>query len=1025
MNKFLILFTFVISFSFFVSSADAAVITVCSSGCDSTTVQGAIDSASNYDQVRIIEAGTYEENVTIETTGIFLTSNLSTRPQIWSDDNAVVNITADDVVVSNLELFRDGRSWGPSSAALYVGGQAASSVSNTTIFNNILNASTGDGGPDNIFNSDNSLIDNNTVFLYGNNGADAFNVNANYISFTNNIIEVITNASGASAGGRGFALGNGADNGIIMTGNVINVTGENTILNRGITIRGSDYIVENNTIWIYGGSTDNRGIHFDTTDTDNNTIRNNTISTNGASTGNYGIHLENNDENNLITDNIISTNGTSSNYGIYLQSDALYNNVSDNSITSDGSGTSNHGVFLASSSNNNYISGNNIIADGSSTISGIYVNSNNIMVIDNTVIASGSSGTRYAVFTWNNNNFTAVGNSILATTTSATADTMYGILAQSTSDANISNNNITTIGEDDNYGIYFLTADNSFIDNNNVTTYGSGADNFGIYLNAGSDFNEIINNDVSTNGAGNTNYGVHLETTSVNNIISSNVINTFGLSLNYGIYIRSSDSDNTIVTGNNITTDGTSAGNRGIAIDGSENHTINNNNITTDGTNNNNHGIYLSSTKLSKIFGNDLSVQEVSGTGIYLSNSASNNTVYLNEISANEFGMRLFGTIGPQYNNITSNNISSGTGNYGISLWGKTKYNTFTDNTVTSDTYDVFDETTDSIGNFFINNIFNHSDIGFAAESVGKIFVQYPIDVLVQNSTNVISGATVTIGDSSSVDDFENPTVNGSSPYTTNSSGYIPQVFITEYMANLTYNASNGGYLQFNDYTISVTEPYHVGDSLTTTIDSNRLITFTLGQIASFMTLFGKGTDSFELAIRNQDQNLYGFVNGINASANLNSGWNHVVMTFDNGAVKLYVDGVEQASTSTSATVNQNSNSIVFGNGTNFALDGVKFYSKVLTQAEITSGYQFPNVLSVLVQATGAGSFGRRLNTTVGTTEGLFSGEIIIDNNLEGGNLQNVRVENLTGQINDVQVRSNVCNKVASSASVITEGVYC
>lgn len=164
--------------------SNAALITVCSSGCDYTTVQGAINNAVAYDVVRITDSLEYNESAVINVTGTTLTSNATTRPTVFSDKTQPpINITSDNVTVNNLTIVYNGTSTG-------FGAVTALNVLNATIANNAVN-NTGSGNDGwgvyfkatNLSRVENDIIntaggsDNYGVFLDSNSGSNIFRSN--------------------------------------------------------------------------------------------------------------------------------------------------------------------------------------------------------------------------------------------------------------------------------------------------------------------------------------------------------------------------------------------------------------------------------------------------------------------------------------------------------------------------------------------------------------------------------------------------------------------------------------------------------------------------------------------------------------------------------------------------------------------------------------------------------------------------------------------------------------------------------
>ena len=83
LKTFGILLLLTVSLALFSGNASAAIITVCSSGCDYTTINDAIDNAANYGIVKV-SAGTYTENIDFDGLDITVMS-------VAGPDNTIIN----------------------------------------------------------------------------------------------------------------------------------------------------------------------------------------------------------------------------------------------------------------------------------------------------------------------------------------------------------------------------------------------------------------------------------------------------------------------------------------------------------------------------------------------------------------------------------------------------------------------------------------------------------------------------------------------------------------------------------------------------------------------------------------------------------------------------------------------------------------------------------------------------------------------------------------------------------------------
>ena len=770
----------------------------------------------------------------------------------------------------------------------------------------------------------------------------------------------------------------------------------------------------------------------------NITLRNNVISRSNADSRNnvHDISFYSTSFSNIVNNSIFSQAG---NQGIGINITGLSKNIiiRNNNLNITGNGIANKGIFISPDLPGNSPSFN--------TIEGNVINISNMpqsgyfgMEI------SGSSGLHTHIIKDNiifvrNQKYSNVGMAIQTDNTTIINNTVYtgstttdtgnnhngdGIQISNADNVTLENNTIYTnfnfLGRSAQ-AIEFSNTFNSIINNNNASINGIGSSNYGIYL-TGSNTNNVTNNYVWTNGTG-LGYGIYL-TSSSGNILNNNNITTGGTGLeNYGIYILSGSSNN--ISSNIVSTNGTSNRNMGIVLSSSSSNNVSQNAVSTSGTTDNNGIYFWSGSSSNSVQQNTISAGgSSSNSGIrFESNSNFNifqhNVVYASGTSNGNYGIwfqagsdsNIF-----RFNNVTTNTTSG----YGVYI-NASNNNTFYDSIITATAaYDVFLEGTSSgQTNYFVNSTFERSDIGTSASDVQtKLFVQNRLDVLVANSTGAMSDITVTSTDSAGSPDSDNP--SGIFSETTNSSGYIPQQILTEFMANGTYNRTSG-YLYFNNYVISTSSSF-IDETQVLNITDDTLLIFTLARLVE---MFGKGSDSYGMFADDSNENVYAFVNGENASSSLNSGWNHVAMTFESGTIKLYVNGRLVGTGSTSATPAANARSVVLGNGTSMTVDELAFRSGVLTQAAIEQHYRVGPGIRAIVSAVGSGSFGRDFDISASTSEGSFSNRHITTADLLAGTTQSVVLTNVTGVPATIVVTSNSCNQVLTATKAQLSGVYC
>jgi len=336
------------------TTSQAAGITVCSSGCDSTTINGALTQASNGDEIRIIDSRTYNEALIIDKS-ITLTSISFPKPVITSSASSpTMSITSDDVIVSNLEIEYTGRVDGIDVIRI--------SPSNNVSFSGNVIKNTGAGGwgrgisisyREASFTS--MEIKNNTIIKSGGQGGSGIELGYVFDSIvTGNIISIANDTSPYS--NIGISMTYGASRNILSYNTISISTNSTRNYNSGMYIGYGGYnLILGNTITTDGGKY-NIGIELDSVI--NITIQSNSITTNGSSRDNPGIVVVEDEyikSLNIIGNNI-STGGVSENYGIFLElaggggrtfeGDTI--TILSNNISTGGTGKDNIGLVLNS-----------------------------------------------------------------------------------------------------------------------------------------------------------------------------------------------------------------------------------------------------------------------------------------------------------------------------------------------------------------------------------------------------------------------------------------------------------------------------------------------------------------------------------------------------------------------------------------------------------------------------------------------------------------------------------------------------
>ena len=473
-----------------------------------------------------------------------------------------------------------------------------------------------------------------------------------------------------------------------------------------------------------------------------------------------------------------------------------------------------------------------IIYNGTSRFSAIESRSTfNITIYNNTIRTNGTGfASPIFVRSVNQSNF----NSNIITSTS-TGTNNVGINLTSSSSNNITFNIITisSTGSTSNFGISVYSGSNgNNIISNNVTGGGTGTGNGAIDLSV-SNNNIISYNNLSATAGGGNSHTISIVSSSTGNVITNNFVR-FALSNGGGRGISLTSSNNNTIENNTFSGSRISNGNIGLSATSSSNLTIRGNNITARGFFSGTTGISITSGSGSRIERNSVFTEGPGGAvPLTISTSNTNNVTDNNFTASAEAGGASYGISmsGTSSNRIERNNITTSGSNtdYGIRFTSTATNNNVSDSIINATlAADIRDENTAASRNFFLNSTFNNTDISFAANSVGRVFVQWRLNVIVtDNFSTPISGIRIFSNDTNDTVNTDNPTSNFTS--VTNATGYISEQLITSYMANLTYNSSNAGigYLNFNNNTIQIRNSSFNPFSLSYNISSNTNITIT------------------------------------------------------------------------------------------------------------------------------------------------------------------------------------------------------
>ncbi|MEM7826341.1 MAG: LamG-like jellyroll fold domain-containing protein, partial [Candidatus Aenigmatarchaeota archaeon] len=480
------------------------------------------------------------------------------------------------------------------------------------------------------------------------------------------------------------------------------------------------------------------------------TVTNLTIMYNGTATSRHVVWITGNYT--TLANNTITMRNQNSNYPIYIQNSAN-NLIYGNNITSRSYGS--HAIYIYGSASTNNTIEKNLISYGVTSTYAIYIGANNNTIKSNNITSLGGylpiyMDAYYSTVVIEDNYVN--GKPIVynkSLQNLTVSDINYGQLILANSFNITINNSYFTEA-----GILFVRVTNSTIINSNITTKTSA-----IWFVDNSHYNTIFNNNISTSG-GDRSYGIVLSSGNYINITNNNITITGGYN-NIAIEMSSS-SDNNTIDSNTIKT---SANYPAIVIySGSDNHKIINTNISNTNSGTNAAGIRIEGANINITYCNITTV--ASSTATYDSGTCTNIPSAICIRNANNTRIR-------------------------DSILNALNY------------YDIFVSGNSGQINYLINTSFNKTDIMFNISSNSTLYNQYYLDVKVQNSTSPLQNANVTAWDKFGTKVFS---------LLTNSSGLISTQILTEFLANYTYNSTNG-YYYFTNYTLNTSLTGYITDS--------------------------------------------------------------------------------------------------------------------------------------------------------------------------------------------------------------------
>jgi nitrous oxidase accessory protein len=315
----------------FVSNACAAnTYTVCSSGCNYTSIQAAVNAASDGDTI-IVRDGTYTENINVDKRLTIRSENGSSKTMVGAHtgDNGFA-VSVDWVNISGFTVTNAS-----------INGIDLNSVSHCNISHNVLRANNHNGIWMN--NATNNIIHNNIVLntrMYNGIGM----LNCSYNNITGNLL-LSNNHNGIwmEDSNHNIITQNNASFSILYQGiGMLNCNNDNITGNSLSSNTNNGFWMENsNNITIsHNSACNNNGCGILLNESNHNRLSHNTASFNKG----YGILLEVSSHNNLITDNNASSNGET---GIMLDYSS-YNELINNTASSNGQ----YGIWLRKSPHN-------------------------------------------------------------------------------------------------------------------------------------------------------------------------------------------------------------------------------------------------------------------------------------------------------------------------------------------------------------------------------------------------------------------------------------------------------------------------------------------------------------------------------------------------------------------------------------------------------------------------------------------------------------------------------------------------
>jgi len=178
----------------------------------------------------------------------------------------------------------------------------------------------------------------------------------------------------------------------------------------------------------------------------------------------------------------------------------------------------------------------------------------------------------------------------------------------------------------------------------------------------------------------------------------------------------------------------------------------------------------------------------------------------------------------------------------------------------------------------------------------------------------------------------------------------------------------------------------------------------------------GKG-DAYNLFLNNQT--LSGFINNRLVSADINAGWNQVVLSYDGAIQNLYVNGVLRRSSSFIDSISTSSVGLSMGRGFSGSIDEVQVWNKVLSQSEVSDLYNASSETDVSTVDSGNASMvaaGLTCSANCLHTGAKLSQGWCDDNSTWSGNAQCLEAISVCG--NEIIESGEECELIGGSVYV-------